>query len=52
MKFLVIGEVVGRTGRLALQNNLSKIKDQFKIDFTIVNAENSAGGYGHYWQDL
>ena len=46
MKFLVIGDVVGRTGRLALQNNLSKIKDQFKIDFTIVNGENSAGGYG------
>ena len=46
MKFLVIGDVVGRTGRLALQKNLSKIKDQFEIDFTIVNGENSAGGYG------
>ena len=46
MKFLLIGDVVGRSGRLALKNNLPKIKDKFEIDFTIVNAENSAGGYG------
>ena len=46
MKFLVIGDVVGRSGRLALQKYLPKIKKQYEIDFTIVNAENSAGGYG------
>ena len=46
MKFLLIGDVVGRSGRLALQKYLPKIKEKFKIDFTIVNAENSAGGYG------
>tara|TARA_Y100001935_G_C17275312_1_gene494317 strand:- start:376 stop:1191 length:816 start_codon:yes stop_codon:yes gene_type:complete len=46
MNFLVIGDVVGRAGRLAVQKNLSKIKDKFKIDFTIINGENSAGGYG------
>jgi len=46
MNFLLIGDVVGRVGRLALQKNLPYIKDKFKIDFTIVNGENSAGGYG------
>ena len=46
MNFLVIGDVVGRSGRTALKENLKKIQKQFKIDFTIVNAENSAGGYG------
>ena len=46
MNFLVIGDVVGRTGRTALKENLKKIQDQFKISFTIINAENSAGGYG------
>ena len=46
MNFLVIGDVVGRSGRTALKENLKNIQRQFKIDFTIVNAENSAGGYG------
>ena len=46
MNFLIIGDVVGRTGRNALQNNLKKIQKKFSIDFTIINGENSAGGYG------
>lgn len=46
MNFLIIGDVVGRSGRNALQNNLSEIQKKFSIDFTIVNGENSAGGYG------
>tara|TARA_Y100000996_G_scaffold411669_1_gene396268 strand:- start:787 stop:1602 length:816 start_codon:yes stop_codon:yes gene_type:complete len=46
MNFLVIGDVVGRSGRLALQKNLHNIQKKFKIDFTIINCENSAGGYG------
>ncbi len=46
MNFLVIGDVVGRAGRLALQKNLSHIKKKFNIDFTIINGENSAGGFG------
>ena len=46
MNFLIIGDVVGRTGRNALQNNLKIIQKKFSIDFTIINGENSAGGYG------
>jgi len=46
MNFLMIGDVVGRTGRNALQSHLSEIKRKFEIDFTIVNAENSAAGFG------
>ena len=46
MNFLVIGDVVGRSGRTALKENLKNIQDQFNISFTIINAENSAGGYG------
>ena len=46
MNFLIIGDVVGRSGRNALQNNLKKIQKKFSIDFTIINGENSAGGYG------
>ena len=43
MNFLIIGDVVGRSGRNALQNNLKKIQEHFSIDFTIINGENSAG---------
>ena len=42
MNFLIIGDVVGRSGRNALQNNLKKIQEHFSIDFTIINGENSA----------
>ena len=46
MNFLIIGDVVGRSGRNALKEKLSAIKIKNKIDFTIVNAENSAAGFG------
>jgi len=46
MNFLMIGDVVGRVGRNALHSNLTEIKKKFEIDFTIVNAENSAAGFG------
>jgi metallophosphoesterase (TIGR00282 family) len=46
MNFLIIGDVVGRSGRNAIQKHLKKIQSQFEIDFTILNGENSAGGYG------
>ncbi|MDC0861422.1 TIGR00282 family metallophosphoesterase [Alphaproteobacteria bacterium] len=46
MNFLMIGDVVGRVGRNALRSSLSEIKKKFEIDFTIINAENSAAGFG------
>jgi metallophosphoesterase (TIGR00282 family) len=46
MNFLMIGDVVGRVGRNALRTHLSEIKKKFDIDFTIINAENSAAGFG------
>ena len=42
MKILVLGDVMGVSGRKAIKKNLSKIIDDNKIDFTIVNGENSA----------
>ena len=46
MNFLFIGDLVGRAGRNALHKHLPKIKEKYKIDFTVVNAENSAAGFG------
>ena len=46
MRILVIGDLVGECGVKKLKDQLQKIKEQESIDFTIVNAENSAGGMG------
>lgn len=46
MNFLVIGDIVGKTGMEALKKHISALKEQYKIDFTIVNGENSADGMG------
>jgi len=46
MKILVIGDVVGKPGRQALKTLLPQIQKKERIDFTIVNIENAAGGAG------
>lgn len=46
MNILCIGDVVGKVGRKALIELLPSLKEEFSIDFTIVNAENAAGGSG------
>jgi hypothetical protein len=45
MKLLFVGDVVGKPGRKALAL-LEKIIGREKIDFTVVNIENAAGGFG------
>ena len=42
MKFLILGDVMGLSGRIALRNKLPKIIIENKIDFVIVNGENAA----------
>jgi metallophosphoesterase (TIGR00282 family) len=46
MKILFCGDVVGRSGRKVVLENISKIKLEHKIDFTIVNCDNASGGFG------
>lgn len=45
-RILVIGDVVGRPGRAALQEMLPGIIETQAIDLCIANAENAAGGSG------
>ena len=55
MKILFVGDVVGAPGRRALNDALSGVIDKHRIDFTIVNIENAAGGFGltvELFQDL
>jgi len=42
MKILILGDVMGVSGRKAIQNNLKKIVDINQINFTILNGENAA----------
>ena len=46
MKILAVGDLVGSNAIKELKNVLPKIKQQYNIDFTIVNAENVAEGMG------
>ncbi len=46
MNVLCIGDIVGKAGRHALEQCLPPIKEEYQIDFTIVNGENAAGGAG------
>lgn len=46
MNILFIGDVVGSPGRRALDRALLPLIDRRKVDFTIVNVENAAGGFG------
>ena len=47
MNILILGDLVGLSGRTALKKNLSKIIKKHQIDFTVINGENSAeDGHG------
>ena len=42
MKILILGDVMGQSGRQSIKKNLNKIINDNLIDFTIVNGENAA----------
>ncbi len=46
MKVLFIGDIVGKTGRMATKALLPSVADRYKVDFVIANGENLAGGFG------
>lgn len=46
MRLLIIGDVVGSSGRAVLNANLARLRERLKADFVIVNGENAAHGFG------
>lgn len=46
MRILICGDVIGRSGREAVVKKLPQLKAEHKLDFTIVNVDNAAGGWG------
>jgi metallophosphoesterase (TIGR00282 family) len=46
LRVLMIGDVVGRPGRRAVQHFLPGLRHDYKFDLVIANGENTAGGIG------
>jgi hypothetical protein len=46
MRLVFIGDVVGGTGRRALEAVMPELRSRYEPDFVVVNGENSAGGLG------
>jgi len=46
LRVLMIGDVVGRPGRRAVQHFLPGLRHDYELDMVIANGENTAGGIG------
>lgn len=46
MKILFVGDVVGRPGREAVTQALPRLIEKYAVDFTVINGENAAAGFG------
>ena len=44
MRLLFLGDVMGRAGRKAIQENLPRLREEWRADFVVVNGENSSNG--------
>ncbi len=46
VRFLFLGEIVGKTGLVAIKNGLPAIRKKYNIDYTVANGEGTTGGFG------
>ena len=46
MNILMVGDIFGEPGRVALAKLLPRLRQQHAIDVAVVNIENAAGGFG------
>ena len=46
MRLLFLGDVVGRSGRKVVCDELPRLRERYRLDFVVVNGENAAGGFG------
>ena len=46
MKLLYLGDVMGRSGRVAVVERLKGLRAAWGVDFCVVNGENATSGVG------
>ena len=46
MRLLFLGDVMGRAGRRAVAETLPRLREEWRLDFVVVNGENATGGMG------
>ncbi|MCT4610194.1 MAG: TIGR00282 family metallophosphoesterase [Pelagimonas sp.] len=46
MRLLFLGDVMGRAGRAAIVERLPKLREEWRLDFVVVNGENASNGMG------
>jgi metallophosphoesterase (TIGR00282 family) len=46
VRILLCGDVVGRSGRAAVTENLPRLRRELALDLVVVNGENAAAGFG------
>lgn len=46
MRFLFLGDIMGKSGRTAVLDNLPRLRKELALDFVVANGENAAGGFG------
>ena len=46
MRLLFLGDIVGRPGRSAVIERLATLRERWRLDCVVINAENAAGGFG------
>lgn len=45
MNILMIGDVVAKPGRMAVLDRIQDLREKYKVDLALMNAENVAGGF-------
>ena len=46
MRVLFLGDIVGRSARQAVIEQMAVLRENLSLDFIVVNCENAAGGFG------
>lgn len=46
MRLLFLGDVMGRSGRSAISTMLPRLREEWRLDFIVVNGENASNGMG------
>jgi metallophosphoesterase (TIGR00282 family) len=46
MRILFLGDIVGRSGRTAVETALPRLRESLRLDLAIVNVENASHGFG------